>query len=165
MPTYTGSKAQSGNQATVSINWATGAPGSVSSPTWVLIGEINDFNQSGTQNKTDDTTNLQSTAEEFLPTILSPGQFSGVMNRVSGDAGQVAVKTCFTSAPPLLAQYQVQLAKNPNSSPAQTTKGDSLVFLAMVEEFSNFGTVKPDKKVQTTFRFKVSGPITETLGS
>ena len=157
---YTSSRAQSGNQAVVSIN-----TGTVSTPTWVVVGEINDFNQSGTQNKTDDTTNLQSTAEEFLPTILTPGKFAGTMNRVSGDAGQVAAKTAFTSAPPTLNQWKVVLAKNPNSVPPQTVTGDQLVFLAMVEEFANFGTVKPDKKVQTTFSLKVSGPIVETLGS
>jgi hypothetical protein len=157
---YTGSQAQSGNQAVVSIN-----TGTASTPVWTVVGEINDFNQSGTMNKTDDTTNLQSTAEEFLPTILTPGKFSGTMNRISGDAGQVAVKTAFTSAPPTLNQWKVQLAKNANKVPPQTTAGDSIVFTGMVEEFTNFGTVKPDKKVNTSFSVKVSGPIVETLGS
>jgi hypothetical protein len=157
---YSGSKAQSGNQAVVSIGTGT----STSSPgTLTTVGEVNDFNQSGTVNKTDDTTNFQSSAEEFIPTILSPGQFQGTMNRISGDAGQVAVKVAFNSAPPLLVPWQVQLAKNP--AIPQTTAGDKIVFMGLVEEFSNFGTVKPDKKVATPFRIKVSGVIVETLGS
>src|ERR1017187_4119783 len=153
---YTGSKAQSGNQVIVNIN-----TGTASSPTWVLIGECSDFNQQGVQNKSDDSTNLQSTAEEFIRTILTPGKFSGTMNRVSGDAGQVAVKASFNAAPPTLVQYQIVIPK----TPAQSTSGDKLVFLAMVEEFNNLGTLKPDKIIKTAFSFKVSGPIVEALGS
>jgi hypothetical protein len=156
---YSGSKAQSGNQAVVSI----GSGSSISGATWTVVGEVNDFNQSGTINKTDDVTNLQSTAEEFIPTILSPGKFSGTMNRISGDAGQVLVKTAFNGAPPVNVPWQVQLSKN--TAAGQTVAGDKLQFMGMVEEFANFGTVKPDKKVVTQFSIKVSGPIIETLGS
>jgi len=153
---YGGTKAQSGNQTTLSIN-----TGTVSTPVWTLVGEINGFTQSGTQNKSDDATNLQSTAEEFIPTILTPGKFAGTLSRVSGDAGQVAVKASFNAVPPTLVQYQVLLPK----TPSQSSTGDKLVFLAMVEEFNNLGDVKPDKKVMTQFGFKISGPIVETLGS
>lgn len=153
---YTGTKAQSGNQTIVNIN-----TGTASSPTWVLVGEIADFTQSGTQNKSDDATNLQSTAEEFIPTILTPGKFAGTMARVSGNAGQVAVKASFNAVPPTQVQYQIVIPK----TPTQTTDGDTLVFLAMVEEFNNLGNIKADKKIMTQFSFKVSGPIVETLGS
>lgn len=153
---YTGTKSQSGNQTIVNIN-----TGTASTPTWVLIGEISDFTQSGVQNKFDDATNLQSAAEEFIPTILSPGKFAGAMARISGDAGQIAVKASFNAVPPTLLQYQVVLPK----LPTQSVKGDQIVFTAMVEEFNNIGNIKPDKKVMTQFSFKVSGPIVETLGS
>ena len=162
---YVKSAAQSGNQAVVSIG------GSSSSGSFTVVGEISEFSQSGTMNKTDDTTNLNSIAEEFLPTILTPGSFSGTMNRVSGDTGQVAVKAAFggivggVPTTPTLNYWKVQLAKNPNATPPQTVSGDSLVFLGMVEEFTNFGTVKTDKKVSTSFKIKVSGAIYETLGS
>ena len=129
---YTGTKAQSGNQTTVSIN-----TGTVSSPTWTLVGEISDFTQSGTSNKSDDATNLQSTAEEFIPTILTPGKFAGTMARISGDAGQVAVKASANAVPPTLVQYQIQLPK----TSTQTSAGDKLVILAMVEEFNNIGNI------------------------
>ena len=153
---YIGTKAQSGNQTTVSIN-----TGSISTPVWTLVGEISDFTQSGTQNKSDDATNLQSTAEEFIPTILTPGKFAGTMARISGDAGQAAVKASFNAVPPTLVQYQVQLPK----TPTQSSTGDKIVFLGMVEEFNNLGNIRPDKKVMTQFAIKISGPITETLGS
>jgi hypothetical protein len=153
---YTGTKAQSGNQTTVSIN-----TGTVASPTWTLVGEVSDFTQSGTQNKSDDATNLQSTAEEFIPTILTPGKFAGTMARISGDAGQAAVRTSFNAVPPTLVQYQVQLPK----TATQTTNGDKYVFLAMVEEFNDLGNIRPDKKVMTQFALKISGPIAYTAGS
>jgi len=153
---YGGSKAQSGNQTTLSIN-----TGTVSTPVWTLIGEIGNFAQSGTQNKTDDTTNLQSTAEEFIPTILTPGKLSGAFNRVSSDGGQVAMKASFNAVPPTLVQYKAVLPK----TPSQSSAGDSIVILGMVEELNNLGDIKPDKKVSTPFSIKISGPIVETLGS
>jgi len=157
---YTGTKVQSGNQATVSIGTGT----STSSPgTLTVVGEVNEFNQSGTMNKSDDATNLQSTAEEFIPTILTPGKFSGSVNRISGDAGQVAVRAAFTAAPPPLVPFVVQLAKNP--AIPQTTAGDKITFMGMVEEWADFGTVKPDKRVNTSFAVKISGPILLTIGS
>jgi hypothetical protein len=153
---YGGTQAQSGNQVQVSIN-----TGTVSSPIWTLIGECSDFNQQGSQNKSDDATNLQSTAEEFIPTLLTPGKFSGTMNRVDSDAGQKAVKASFHAVPPTLEQYQVQIPK----TPTQTTIGDIFSFTAMVEEFNELGTLKPDKIIKTMFSFKVTGPITLALGS
>ena len=156
MPGYTGTKGQSGNQTQVNIN-----TGTVSAPTWTLVGEVSNFTQSGSQNKSEDATNLQSTAEEFVPTILSPGKFAGQMSRISGDPGQTAVLAAFTSVPPSLVQFQVQLPK----SSTQTTKGDQFVFTAMVEEFNDLGDVKPTTIVKTAFSLKISGPIQRTQGS
>lgn len=153
---YTGTKAQAGNGTAVSINTGTN-----STPIWTLIGEIDDFTQSGTQNKSEDATNLESLAEEFIPTILSPGKFAGAMNRVSGDAGQLAVRASFNAVPPTLVQYQVQLLKNGS----QTSSGDKYVFTAMVEEFNDLGKVSPSGIIKTQFGFKISGPITFTAGT
>lgn len=153
---YTGTKAQSGNQTQVNIN--TGTP---TTPTWTLVGEVSNFQQSGSQNKSEDATNLQSTAEEFVPTILSPGKFAGQMSRISGDAGQAAVLTAFSSVPPSLVQFQVQLPK----TATQTTKGDSFTFTAMVEEFNDLGDVSPTKIIKTAFSLKISGPIARAQGS
>ena len=165
---YGGTKAQSGNQTVLSI-FGTGALASgvwtftpiAASGTPTVIGEISDFTQSGTMMKTDDATNLQSTYEEFIPTIPTPGKFAGTVNRLSGDAGQMAIYAAFKQVPPVLATFKVQLPKNST----QTTAGDSYIFVALVEELNDLGNVKPDKIVKTPFSLKVSGTITETVGS
>ena len=154
---YTGTKSQAGNATVVNINGS----GTVSSPTWTQIGEIGDFTQSGTQNKSEDATNLQSVAEEFLPTILTPGKFAGMMNRISGDAGQGYVRTSFNAVPPTLMGYQVVLKKNSS----QTVSGDTYLFTAMVEEFNDLGSIKPTGIIKTAFAFKISGAIGFTPGS
>jgi hypothetical protein len=153
---YTQSKAQSGNGSILNIN-----TGTASSPTWVLVGEITDLAQSGKTNKTDDVTNLESKAEEFIPTLLSPGKWALTMNRISGDAGQTALLASFNALPPTIMPYEVVLPKNAS----QTTTGDTFTFSALVEEFNDVGTVKADKKVSTVASLKVSGVITLTVGS
>jgi hypothetical protein len=164
---YIKSQVGTGNQAVVSIAAPGGTP---STATYTVVGEIVEFTQSGTTNKTDDSTNLNSIAEEFVPTILTPGSFSGTMNRISNDAGQIMVNTAFggivggSPTPPTLNYWKVQLAPNKNLATPQTV-GDSIIFLALVEEFSDFGTVKADKKVATTLKLKISGAIYKTLGS
>ena len=148
MATYTGSQAQGGSQTTLSIG---------STPT--LIGEITGFTQSGKQNKTDDTTNLESTAEEFIPTLLSPGKYTINLNRVPGDAGQAALLAAFNNK--TISPFVITLPK----TSAQTTKGDTYSFNALVEEFNDVSDVKPDKKITSQAALKVSGPITFTAGS
>jgi hypothetical protein len=154
-------KAQPGNGAVVSIGSGT----TISGATWTPVGEVAEFNQSGSQMKTDDATSLSSVAEEFIPTILSPGKFSGSMNYIAGttDAGQVAVRAAWNATPPVNVPWQVQLAKN--VAVGQSTAGDKIQFLGLVEEFSYFGTVKPDKKVSNPFAVKISGGILWTAGS
>jgi hypothetical protein len=138
----------SGNQTTLSIG-----------TTPVLVGEIVDLVQSGKQNKTDDSTNLQSTAEEFLPTLLAPGKWAITLNRVAGDAGQAAVLASFNGM--TIVSYTIQLPKGPS----QTTTGDKFVFNALVEEWNDLSSVKADKKITTQGALKVSGPITFTAGT
>ena len=145
---YTGSKAQTGNQTTLGIG---------ATPT--IIGEITNLSQSGKQNATDDTTNLQSIAEEFLATLLKPGKWDVTYNRVSGDAGQVALLTAFNAM--TISSFTVQLPK----TAAQTTNGDKYVFNALVEELDDVSDVKPDKKITSKAALKVSGGITFTAGT
>jgi hypothetical protein len=177
---YTGTKAQSGNQLAVYIfgtgSLASGAwtfttgSGSPAAPAsssvsagWSLIGEINDFTASGKQMKTDDATNLQSGAEEFIATILTPGKFAGTFNSIPGftDTGQRAVSAAFNQAPPVLATFLIVRPKGPS----QTTVGDCYVFSGLVEELNDLGNVKPDKIIRTPFSIKVSGTIAQTIGS
>jgi hypothetical protein len=151
---YTTSKAQKGLGSSLSIN-----TGTISTPVWTVIGEITDLTQSGKSAKNVDTTNLQSAAEEFLPTILAASTIKIPMNRVSGDAGQAAVLSAFNALE--LVQFKVILPL----TTAQTETGDSWVFLALVEEFNDIGNVKPDGKIATDASLKVSGGYTFTAGS
>lgn len=153
---YTNSAAQSGAQTKLNIN-----TGTASTPVWTLVGEVVDIAQSGKVNKTDDVTNLESTAEEFIPTLLSPGNFKCILNRVQGDTGQAAVLASFNALPPTKVMYQIVLPK----TPIQVSTGDTFQFTAMVEEFNDLSTIKPDKKIATSMGLKVSGPITLTPGS
>ena len=147
---YTGSKAQSGALTTISIG-----------TTPVVIGEVTDIGQSGKQNKTDDVTNLESLAEEFIPTLLAPGMFKITMNRVVGDPGQVALLASFNAQPPTIVPYVITLPK----TATQTVSGDKYAFIAMVDEMEDISSVKADKKITSTASIKVSGPITFTAGT
>lgn len=177
---YTGTKSQSGNQLAVYVfgtgavaagvwtfTTAAGSPAPPASITpsagWSLIGEINDFALSGRQMKTDDATNLESAAEEFIPTILTPGKFAGMFNSVPGysDVGQKALAAAFNQVPPVLPTFLVMRPKGAS----QTTVGDCYVFSGLVEEFNDLGSVKPDKIIKTPFAIKVSGTIVITVGS
>ena len=151
---YTLSKAQTGAGTLVNIN--TGTP---STPTWTVIGEIQNFSQSGKQNATDETTNLQSTGEEFLATFFKPGKFDFTYSRVSGDTGQVALKTSFDSK--TILGYQVVLPK----TPTQSSTGDTYTFSALVEEMADISDIQPTKKILGKASLKVSGAITLVAGS
>ncbi|MGA2270325.1 MAG: phage tail tube protein [Bryobacteraceae bacterium] len=153
---YTSTQAQSGNGIILAIN-----TGTLSSAIWTTIGEITDLAQSGKTNKSDDATNLQSSAEEFIPTILTPGSWGVTLNRISGDAGQAAVLASFNALPPTIKQYRITLPK----AAGQSTSGDAFAFSAMTEEFNDLGTVKADKKISTLAKLKVSGPVVLTVGS
>lgn len=145
---YTGSKAQSGSQTILAIG---------STPT--TIGEVTNLSQSGKQNATDDTTNLQSLGEEFIATLLKPGKWDVTLNRVSGDAGQLLLVAAFNAA--TVGPFTITLPK----TPTQTTSGDKYAFTALVEELDDVSDVKPDKKVTTKASLKVSGAITFTAGT
>jgi hypothetical protein len=151
---YTGTHAQTALGTAIAIN-----TGTVSTPVWTTIGEITAAPQSGRQAKTADTTNLQSLAAEFIPTLVESGMFDCTTNRVSSDAGQVAVEAAFASLK--LTMFKITLPLNVS----QTTAGDTLAFLALVEESNTLGEVGPDKAILYKFKLKISGLVTLTAGS
>jgi hypothetical protein len=151
---YTGSKAQTGLGSILAINTA-----SSGTPVYTTIGEITKLNQSGKKNNTDDVTNLESTDEEFITTIPSPGTYAFTVNRVSSDAGQAALLTAFNSGAKTLFKITMPLA------PGQTTTGDTQAFTAIVEDYNDSGSIEPKKTVTVEGSLKVSGAITFTAGS
>jgi hypothetical protein len=148
--TYSTTQAQSGRGTSLSIG-----------ATPVLIGEIRSLTQSGNQWEIADVTNFQSgiTKEKIL-TILDSGDFDVMCNRVSSDAGQVALETAFEGASAgALSTFVINLLK----SGTQTTTGDSIAFKAYVQ--SKNLTIEPTKEITTSWKLLVSGPITTTLGT
>jgi|ERR1035441_2228550 hypothetical protein len=152
---YTSSAAISGNGTKLNIN-----TGTLASPTWTLVGEVTEISESGKKNMTDDTTNLESTGLEFIPTVVDSGVYKVTMNSIV-DTGQAAMSTSFYAVPPTIVQYQIVLPKKTG----QSTNGDKGVFLALVEDFDDTGTIKPDKKLSVSASLKVSGATAWTPGS
>ena len=151
---YTGSKAQVG----IGTIFEIGTVGA--SPTYTVIDEATDISQSGGQNPTDDTTNLQSSALEFIPTLQNPGMFNFTMNRIAGNtaAGQLAILAAFNTQ--TINPYRVTLPKGTG----QATTGDRYTFIALVES-CNLSNIGPTKKMSYSVTIKVSGQLTNTVGS
>lgn len=151
---YSGSLAGVGLSTVISIN-----TGTVSTPTWTDIGELRKCSLTGRQTGDADVTNFQSSAREFVPTLIESGTWDIEGNRIGGDVGQVAMETAFTTVPPVLKQFKIQLPKTAN----QTTTGDSFTFMALIKELDY--AVEIDKAVTLTGKLKVSGILTVTAGS
>jgi len=149
---YTGTAAQGGLGTTIALN-----TGTASVPVWTTIGEIRKATQANYQNETDDATNFQSSAREFIATILNPGTWDMEINRVSSDAGQTALVASLNAR--TTKSYKITLPL----TTAQTTSGDTKTFSAIVEKYG--AELMPDKIVKITASLKVSGAITETAGT
>lgn len=150
---YTASKAQTSQGTLIEVN-----AGAASPPSWITIGEPLDAAFSD-KNVFDDTTNLQSTAREFLPILPDPGKLQVNLNRVSSDAGQRILKTSLTT----LRRDQYRVTFPINTAAGQSTQGDTRIFLAYVEELSP--DIHNNKKIPTKFVLQITGAITETEGS
>ena len=155
---YEGTQAQSGSASALYIGSAFTT--SYTALTSTLVGEVVDVVQSGKAMGTAAATNFESVAEEFITTLLKPGNFAVTLNRVAGDTGQVAVKTAFDARPNIAAGWTITLGPAPGQ-----TVGDSYSFNAIIEGMDDLGTVKPDGIVQSKMTLKVSGGITLIAGS
>jgi hypothetical protein len=145
--TYGGSLAQAGRGSTLSIG---------SSP--VLIGEVKDVPLNRGKWSVVDVTNFESGSDsEQLTTIRKPGSLTFKGNRVSSDAGQVAVETAYQAG--TLVAFVLQLPK----TAAQTTAGDKYAFSAFVVG-SDF-TDSVEQAVEFSIELNISGGCTLTVGS
>lgn len=145
--TYTGSQAQAGRGSTLAIG-ATPTP----------IGELSDVPMNRGKWNTADVTNFESGSDtEFITTIRESGTVTLKGNRVSSDAGQLAVETAYQTG--AIAAFTLTLPK----TATQTTTGDTYTFKALVTG-SDF-TVSTTQKIDFTIDLKVSGPVTLTVGS
>jgi hypothetical protein len=148
MSTYTGSKGQVGLRTILSIG---------STPT--VVGEVKSLKLNGRKWDTDDSTNMQSLAKEFISTIQDPGEWDIDFTRVSNDVGQIALEAAFASG--AITTFTIQLPVNTKAG--QSTTGDKFAFNALVTEVPyNFETTKIDSG---SCKLKMSGPMTITVGS
>jgi hypothetical protein len=148
MSTYTGSKGQVGLGTILSIG---------STPT--VVGEVKSLKLNGRKWDTDDSTNMQSLAKEFISTIQDPGEWDIDFTRVSNDVGQIALEAAFASG--AITTFTIQLPVNTKAG--QSTTGDKFAFNALVTEVPyNFETTKIDSG---SCKLKMSGPMTITVGS
>ncbi len=149
---YTGSQAQAGRLAQLAIN-----TGSTTTPVWTTVGEVKDAAQSGAAWGTVDVTNFESGInKEFITTIRDNGIWKLTCNRVSGDAGQVALKAAYASG--LAAMFQLTYPL----SGAQTA-GDTDSFSALVESVDV--DVSTEKAIEMSVALKVTGAITSVVGA
>lgn len=149
---YTKTQAQTGKGTVVAIN-----TGTVTTPVWTPIFEMADITPSGYENKTDDATNLNSTAVERVFTIQDGGTWDVTGNRISTDAGQAAVVTAFQSG--AAAQFKITLPL----LASQMTGGDNFGFYAIVTKWNP--SVKVDKIVKVAGTFATTNGVTYTEGS
>lgn len=144
---YTHSLAQAGRGSSISIG---------ATPT--LIGEITDIPLDLPKWDSVDVTNLESGSDqENLLTVRKSATFTVKGNRVSTDAGQVAVISAYQNA--TLSAFVVTLPK----TATQTTTGDTYSFSAFVMSASF--DVSPTKQVDFSMDLMTSGPVTFTAGS
>jgi predicted secreted protein len=143
---YIASQAQYGRGTVLAIG---------STPT--TVAEIKTIKLSGRKWDTEDTTNLQSSAKEFMASILDNGEWDLEGNRVSADAGQTAMEAAFVSG--ALSSFTITLPK----TGAQTSKGDSWSFSAVITELDY--SIDVTKAISFSCKLKISGTMTMTAGS
>jgi hypothetical protein len=144
-------KATAGKGLVFAIN-----TGTASSPTWTPVGESFDLTLNGKMN-TDEATSYESTAVERIATMPDGGEPSFSCNKVSTNAGQVAMQTAYAAG--TLKSFKVTAPQETG----QATSGDSWAFSAIVVEFNP--SFKPDKKIPISGKLAISNGITFTAGS
>jgi hypothetical protein len=159
MPTFTPvpSKAQVlGAGCILSILGKTGV---TPAGTAVPIGELSDYKFDGFKRSTTTNTNFDSgNTEQNLGTILSYGTLTGTYNRVSNNAGQLALLAALQDG----ASYDFTLVLEPNILIDQTT-GDSYAISGIVTAAGAFD-LSQTKVSQATFTITLN-VVTFTAGT
>lgn len=146
--TYTGSKAQTGAGSIFAIGTGAGT----------VVGEVSDLPLNRPKWATANVTNFQSSKDaEYVGTVREGATVSVKGNRVSADAGQVAIEAAYQAGTP--TPFSVQLPK----TAAQTTTGDTITFSAVVQSFDF--SISPTKQVEFSVDLQVSGPSSVATGS
>ena len=146
-----------GTGTVVSIGGLTGSTGT---ETFTVIGEVKDAKHSGVKKSTTPSTSFDSKGiVQKLGTLVDLGSFTFTCNRVSNNAGQLAVNAaCLTTG---AYDFHMQLPINPLIG--QTTVGDLIVMSGIVTEAGAF-SVSLDKVSEYEFTLDLNS-YTVTAGS
>jgi hypothetical protein len=153
---YTRSKSQVALGVIVAIGPRADAVGT---PVFVPIFELKQNNRTGQKFGTEMVTNFNSGGvEEKVKTLLDPGQWAISGNRVSSDAGQIALHAAFLDSTGLYL-FQITYDKRPD----QVTTADVEAFAALVTSFDTTSGVGKTTTIATTL--DISGLPTFTEGA
>lgn len=154
-------KGAPGTGATLSI----GTPGT--GETFVTIGQVKNISWTQPKLQTEDATNLgsatlgQATLKEYLPTVIEPGQMTGQLIYLPGDAGQQAVNTAFLSG--IVHDFKLQFPALAEFG--QTTTGNLYAFSGFVLEQPLPDGVDPQKIMTSKITVQIVTAVTVTVGS
>jgi hypothetical protein len=153
---YTTSQAQAALGIVISIGPRVGT----ASPTYVPIFELDAAPTTGFKWDVEMITNFNSpnATKEKLKTLVDPGKVQLSGNRVSGDAGQLALKAAFldpANAYLFKITYPLTIL--------QTTTGDIDTFNALVTQFDN--TRDLGKAMKISVELDRTGAVTFTAGA
>jgi hypothetical protein len=154
---YTGSKASTSLGVTVSIGPLASATGS---PTYTAIGEVSSASFSGAKRTVLNPTNFQSSMIEKSDALADPGQIKLTMNRVTNDAGQMALQAAWNAG----GKYLFQVQEEPDASIGQTTTGNLYAFQAIISEGPTFD-MDPNKLTVLSYTLDMSNEPVFTAGS
>lgn len=96
---------------------------------------------------------------EFLPTVLDPGEYMATGIFLPSDPGYQAIQTAFLSGLP--NQFQIQM----KPIAGQTTTGNVYEFNAYVQEMPIPTDLSAEKDVEVKFSLKLTTVITVLVGS
>ena len=134
--------------------------GTVGSPVWSPVNEIRSIKTSGRGLGKDETSNFNSSATEFSPTLANSPSWTLMGNYVANDTGFAFLMAAASSTNPTLIQFKYTDVKRGT----ETATGDTWSAYAVVEacDVSEF-----DPKKVTTFEVKLqtSNGITFVAGS
>ena len=137
-----------------------GITGVVPAGSPVAIGELTDFKFNSIKRATTTNTNFDSgQTVQKLGTLLDFGSLTGTYNRVSTNAGQLALIAANANG----AAYDFQLQLEPNALAGQTTTGDLYKLSGIVTEAGAFD-LSQSKVSSCTFTIELNS-VVFTAGS
>jgi hypothetical protein len=153
---YAGSKASVPMETVLSVGPLVGT----SNPTYVPVAELTAAQFSGAKVAVLNPTNFQSSMVEKLNTLADAGQVKITMNRITNDAGQLALTAAWVAG----GRYLFQVQEAPDASIGQTTTGNLTQFAAIISDGPSYD-LEPMKLPVLSFTLDISNAIAFTAGS